>query len=410
MKAVGIIVEYNPFHHGHVYHIEQARKLSNAEIVIALMSGPFLQRGEPALVSKWSRTEMALLGGADLVFELPYAYATQKADTFAQGAVSILSALQCHALCFGSESGEIENFLCTLDFLQDHHKEYQLKIQEFIKTGVSYPQAASMAYRELCSSDQFVDLTKPNNILGFQYIKAASDQKLNIQLLTMKRRTAQFHDQQLSTSSIASATSIRNVLLEEKRRFSEVKPYIPSYTYHLLIKYKDQFGALHHWENYWPFLKYRLLHTSATELKNIYEIEEGIENRMMTAAVQAQSFHHFMTLIKTKRYTWTRLQRACIHILTNTSKTEMKENTQTATYLRLLGMTPQGRQYLKKRKKQLTIPIVSKLSSFKNSQINLDIKASRIYSFGISDPYRQALLEQEYKQPPIMLSPIPNNT
>ena len=135
MKAVGVIVEYNPFHYGHAYHLKKAKEITGAEVVIAAMSGNFLQRGEPALVSKWVRTEMALKGGVDLVFELPYTFAVQKADTFAKGAVSLLDLAGCDAICFGSESGNIDDFYHTYDFLEKHQQNYDQAIRIFLRSG-----------------------------------------------------------------------------------------------------------------------------------------------------------------------------------------------------------------------------------------------------------------------------------
>ena len=141
MKAVGVVVEYNPFHNGHLYHLQQAKEQTGADVSIAAMSGNFLQRGEPALVSKWARTRMALEAGVDIVFELPYRFATQHAETFAEGSVSILSAAGCDTLCFGSESGDLESFHNTIVFLEENHEAFQEKIKFFTGEGHSYPKS-----------------------------------------------------------------------------------------------------------------------------------------------------------------------------------------------------------------------------------------------------------------------------
>ncbi|MFL6557387.1 MAG: nucleotidyltransferase family protein, partial [Bacillus sp. (in: firmicutes)] len=158
MKAVGLIVEYNPFHNGHAYHLQASKEVTEADVVIAVMSGNFLQRGEPALVSKWQRTKMALLNGVDIVFELPYGFATQKAETFANGAVSILDATDTTSLCFGSESGDLSSFLQTIDFLDEKHSTFNENIKQYIDTGVSYPKALSLAFRQLPDSEKYLDL------------------------------------------------------------------------------------------------------------------------------------------------------------------------------------------------------------------------------------------------------------
>ncbi|CRK80600.1 nucleotidyltransferase [Neobacillus massiliamazoniensis] len=403
MKAVGLIVEYNPFHNGHAYHLQAAKDATKAEIVIAVMSGNFLQRGEPALVSKWQRTRMALLNGVDIVFELPYQFAVQKAETFANGAVSILDATGCDFLCFGSESGDISLFHRTIDYLELEKKAFDEKVKQFVTTGVSYPKALSLAFQQLTDSRMYLDLSKPNNILGIEYIKAIKKLKSSLQPITITRKNADYHDDHFASATIASATSIRKALFTTENDNSLIEQYVPEHTSQLLEEYYHYYSDFHQWENYWGFLQFRLLQSSPYELKEIYEIEEGIENRLIAAAIESQNFKEFMEKIKTKRYTWTRLQRMCTHILTNARKTEMTANTEKATYLRLLGMTQKGKEYLNKRKAHFSLPLVSKLSSFKEKEISLDIKAARIYSFGVPNHLRLEMVKKEFQQPPIYL-------
>ncbi|MEH7524449.1 nucleotidyltransferase [Bacillus sp. JJ1503] len=404
MNAVGVIVEYNPFHNGHAFHLQEAKKLADAEVVIAVMSGNFLQRGEPSLVSKWKRTEMALKAGADIVFELPYSFATQQANSFASGAVSILEAAGCHSLCFGSESGDIESFYRTITFLETNNEHYQRQVKYYLERGNSYPKATSLSFHDLSPHKELLDMSKPNNILGFQYIKAVQKQGASIQPLTVSRKSADYHDPHFSSETIASATSIRKALFSEEGNMADLKQYMPKTSYQALLDYRQEFGLFHQWETYWPYLKYRILHSTLKELSFIYEVEEGLENRLADAVLVSNSFNEFMKKIKTKRYTWTRLQRACLHILTNnTRKNEMNNQAEKAEYLRLLGMTSKGRQYLNKKKSRLQLPLISKISSVHNNQLALDIKASRIYSMGALGNAQQRLLEMEFKQPPLFL-------
>lgn len=177
--------------------------------MICVMSGNFLQRGEPAIVSKWARAEMALAGGCDLVFELPFSFATSQADIFANGAISILDATLCQYLSFGSEQGSIQPFLSTYRQLHQHEKEYNQLIRNYSKEGYSYPKSASLAFQQLTIDEEIVDLTKPNNILGFQYIKAIKQQNAKMEPTTIARKNAEYHDEDFNSSTIASATSIR---------------------------------------------------------------------------------------------------------------------------------------------------------------------------------------------------------
>jgi predicted nucleotidyltransferase len=403
LKALGVIVEYNPFHNGHLFHIEAAKLKAEPDVVIAVMSGNFLQRGEPALVNKWYRAEMALLGGVDIVIELPYRFATQKAETFALGAVTILNALHCNTLCFGSEDGDIHSFHKTLSLVNNNNEEFQQSINLYMKRGISYPKAINFAFSDLSPTSDMVDLTKPNNILGYHYLEAIKRLRSSIVPFTIKRKNAEYHDEHFSSETIASATSIRKALFSIHSQ-NEINQFVPSTTRALLRKYINHFQEFHHWEKYWTLLRYRLIHASGSELRQMYEVEEGLENRFKQAAFEADSFHDFMQKIKTKRYTWTRLQRACLHILTNTKKAEILAENETPSYLRLLGMTENGQKYLNYQKKKLELPLVTKVSSVEgNYDLALDIKASQLYSLGLQEPYQSKLLQLEYKQPPIIL-------
>ncbi|KKK39720.1 hypothetical protein WQ57_02990 [Mesobacillus campisalis] len=400
MKAVGVVVEYNPFHNGHKYHLDQAKEQSGADIVIAVMSGNFLQRGEPALVSKWARAEMALYGGADLVFELPYAFAAQNADIFADGAISVLAAAGCESVCFGSEAGEIDSFISTLEFLANHETEFQAKIKKYNALGYSYPKSVSLSFEALEPDGSLLDLSKPNNILGLQYVAAINRHGSGLRPMTIKRKNAGYHDEHFSSETIASATSIRKSLFSNGSNMESIQSYLPRSSFHLLMRYKKHYGRFHSWEDYWPLLKYKLLQSSPEELATIHEVEEGLEYRLRENSLHATSFMEFMEKIKTKRYTWTRLQRVCLHILMNVKRSEMQAGT--AKYLRLLGMSATGRAYLQKNKKVLGLPLVSRPSASKDL-LELDIRASRIYSLGLDGDSQDRLLKEEFSQPPIQI-------
>jgi predicted nucleotidyltransferase len=405
MIASGVIVEYNPFHNGHLYHLEQTKAVSNCDITIAVMSGYFLQRGEPALVSKWSRTKMALLNGIDIVVELPYAFSTQKAEVFANGAISILEALNCRFVCFGSESGNIDAFTNTVEILNNKKNEFDHYLKQYIQQGNSYPKSASLAFKDLKLIDAHIDLSLPNNILGYHYVKAILDQQARIKPLTITRTAANYHDQEFNSTPIASATSIRKALFSEKGQFEDVTRFVPNATYFELEKYYNEHKILHSWEDYYSLLKFKVLTSTPEELSNIYEVEEGIEHRIIKYIKESSSFINFMEKLKTKRYTWTRLQRMCVHILTNTTKQTMQNciGNNKATYVRLLGMTTKGRSYLQQNKKNFPIPVLSKLSNSADSMLELDIRASQSYFMALPEPLRTELLKIEYSTPPIQI-------
>ncbi|QCS52156.1 nucleotidyltransferase [Priestia flexa] len=402
MQAVGIIVEYNPFHNGHHYHLQSAKEETNADCVIAVMSGHFLQRGEPAVVSKWARTKMALKAGADLVIELPYAFSTQQADTFANGAVAILEHLKASYVCFGSEHGNTQSFLKFSRLLKEHEHAIDEHVQSYLKVGNSYPKALSLAMKNITNEQIGLNIEQPNNILGVSYVKAIEKQHASIKPHTITRIQSHYHDKMLSETEITSATSIRHALFQDIIDVKDLSRYMPNPVIQGLKDYQTQIGFLHNWELYFPFLKYQLMTHSPESLQAIYEIEEGIEYRLLNAIKEALSFEDFLSKVKTKRYTRTRLQRMCVHILTNTKKNELSKSPSTA-YIRLLGISQIGRLYMKQIKKDVSVPIVSTVSQCKHVDLSLDIKATNIYSSPLQEPIRSQFLKQEYTQPPIMI-------
>jgi len=399
--STGIIVEYNPFHNGHLHHIREARRLTGADCIIAVMSGYFMQRGEPALVSKWARAEMAVLCGADLVVELPYAFAVQQAESFGSGGIAILDALQCRNFCFGSESGDIEKFRRAVSVLLKNESVFNTYVRCGMKNGISYPQALANSLNKLGAGD-VLDLSSPNNILGFHYMLAAAKQNTGMEAFTVARKSAQHHDEAFADETIASATAIRKTLMRDNDPAS-IRTVVPKQSYALLTRCLKETGTFHHWGIYWPFLRYRLISASHEELRNIYEVEEGIEYRLKKAAIAADDFESFMKKVKTKRYTWTRIQRMCTHILTNTTKDEMKRHAAKPEYIRLLAMNEKGRAYLHRIKKNVPVPVVSKFSASLGPLIELDSRAAQIYALPLTKNGRDNLLHREYSRPPLMV-------
>ncbi|MDR4281873.1 hypothetical protein BK754_21810 [Bacillus thuringiensis serovar subtoxicus] len=398
-----MVVEYNPFHNGHLYHVQQTKKLTQSDIIIAVMSGPFLQRGEPALISKWYRTKMALANGVDLVVELPYVFATQKAETFANGAISILNALRVSEICFGSEDGQIENFYNTISIQKNEEETFNCLVKQFMDAGNSYAKATSDAFSHILTSEKNIGMSQPNNILGFQYMKAILSQNSSIQAQTIKRFASHYHDETFNDQHIASATSIRKQLFSEEGSFTTIEPFLPQATTSLLANYKQNYGILHNWEQYFSFFKYRLMTMSPGDLRHIYEIEEGLEHRILSKIQNSSSFYSFMEALKTKRYTWTRLQRACTHILTNTTKEDIRSANieQHAPYIRLLGMSQKGQTYLSKNKKKIELPILTHTKTFDHAALDIEKKANSVYFSIMHEPLRTQLLKQDITHHPI---------
>ncbi|MFJ7667899.1 nucleotidyltransferase [Lysinibacillus sp. NPDC097195] len=401
MKAVGIVVEYNPFHNGHAYHLEQAKKVAQADIAIAVMSGTFLQRGEPAMVDKWTRTKMALASGVDIVIELPYVYSTAPATDFAKGAISLLSAIHCDAFAFGSEDGSIRPFMNTYQLISEHRTEYEALIKESVKTGVSYPKSLHYAYEQLTQKfpATYIDLAQPNNILGFHYIEAAKSLGSPIQPLTIPRIAAGYHDAMQEGASIASATGIRKALATTGS-LQSVQDVLPQASLQYLQDWYGQYKNFASWDAFWPFLQFTLIRHTANELTRYAEVTEGIEHALLKAAKTSNSFSSFMEKIKSKRYTWTRLQRMLTHIYTGFTKEQLK-SFQAPSTIRLLGMSAPGQAYLGMHKKDFTLPLISRVASTNDAMLAVDIHAAEVYNYSIEQKAQQFTLPKDYQTPPI---------
>lgn len=401
MRATGVVVEHNPFHNGHLYHIKESRKNTGADVVIAVMSGNFLQRGEPSLVDKWSRTKMAIQGGVDIVIELPYVFATAQASDFAKGSIALLEAAGCTDFCFGSEQGSIEPFINTYDLITSQQESYQQSINKFMKTGMSYPKALNEAYAHLIKGyDQsFVDLSQPNNILGYHYIEAAYHLKAFIKPVTIQRIVSGYHDDVLPGQSIASATGIRKVIFNDQG-VNDLTPLLPKASLQSIVEWQTNIGSFGSWQQFYPYLRFQIIRTSIEQLASYAEVTEGIEYLLKEAAQKSNTFEHFMELVKSKRYTWTRIQRMLTHIYTGFTWDDLKQAS-SPTYIRLLGMTEKGQLYLNKHKKNLSLPLVSRVGSVKDSMLSQDIKATDLYTLGIQSLAFNQPIGRDYRQPPI---------
>lgn len=389
MKSCGIIVEYNPFHNGHQYHAKMAREMSGAEVVIAVMSGNFLQRGEPAIIDKWTRAREALAYGVDLVIELPFAYAVQSADYFAAGGIKLLHALHCEALCFGTDKQSEMDYERFGHFVKKHQTEINQQYQVIKNNGMSYPQQMTEVFRRLYPNSD-LDFSSPNHILGLSYAKENANYEKPMKLYPLKREQAGFHDTNIY-QNFASATAIRQAVFSDE--LAQITQVLPEEVAIDLVN-----SPTVSWEAYWPLLKYKLISSSIIELQEIYQMKEGIEYRLQEAAKASDSFQMFMEQAKTKRYTWTRLQRLATYILTNVRQQEI-EDTWKYSHLQVLGFTEQGQRFLREEKKNLVLPLITKVSKKLNSQLTLDIRSNQVYQLG-----DERILEQSFGRFPIRLS------
>ncbi|MGL4392074.1 MAG: nucleotidyltransferase [Fusobacteriaceae bacterium] len=333
-KVIGIIVEYNPFHNGHKYHLEQAKKKSD-DILVAVMSGDFVQRGEPAFIDKLSRTKMALENSVDIVAELPSFYSAQSAEIFALGAVKILKNFGVDEIVFGSESGDLENMEKIAEL--EESTEFKKALKRELDLGQSYPLSFSNAKKSMM--DDF-DI-KSNDILGIEYLKAIKkNQNSKIKVRVIKRIEVGYNDNYFK-NGIASATGIRQKIFETQK-INNVREYLPENSFNILNN-MESFAKL---KDFYELIRYQILN-NFDSLKNIQDIEEGIENRIYNCAKKFSEYEEFFEELKTKRYTVGRLQRILIHILLGLTKEITKEVKKDIPYIRVLGFNKKGQKYLR---------------------------------------------------------------
>jgi predicted nucleotidyltransferase len=392
MHVTGVIVEYNPMHNGHIYHVEQARKATGADAVVAVMSGHFLQRGEPAIVNKWARTHMALQQGIDLLLELPVAYSTQSASLFAFGSVAVLSFLGVvDSICFGSESGDIRSLQTLSNIIVDEPPLLQSLIREELQKGQSYPRSTAQALIRYAEQDPALDpvlVGQPNNMLGLEYMAALRKLGSSIQPATIQRIAAGYREENITHPKIASATAIRKATFQTGIETAE--SLLPDLSYRLL---QDEFQAGRgplSWENFRQAL-FTLLHrTTPQRLAQHVGVDEGLEARLLDAARQTDMVHDLIAHAKTKRFTWTKIQRALTALLLGLTREEQERLhlAQGPDYIRVLGFNELGQHLLRQAGQVAHVPILTKLPREKSPLLELDLRASRLYAEGY--PVRQA--------------------
>lgn len=366
MKSVGLIVEYNPFHNGHLYHLQKAKEMYPDHTIVLVMSSTFMQRGEPSIIDKWKKTNIALNHGVDLVIELPFPFSTSSADLFAKGSIGLLHHLKVEHLLFGSESGNIGELL---DFVE---KTSSIDIKNFINKGFSYPKAFSLA------TSEFGEIKSPNDILGISYIKEIKRLNSNIIPNTIKR-TNDYHSTEIN-NDIVSATSIRKALKEGK----SINRNVPETTL-------KELSDLVFIEDFFPYLKFKIL--SDLDYLNKYNlVDEGIENKIKKHIYESNNLDELIMHIKSKRYTYSKLRRMFTHILISYTKEENERNKE-LKYIRILGLSDSGRNYIKSIKKDLELPLISNFSKLKNEMLDIELRATSIYNL-ISN---SNLIEKEYR-------------
>ena len=383
MKACGIIAEYNPFHKGHHYQIEQIRKQTDADVIVVAMSGNFVQRGEPAIENKWHRAKMALENGADLILELPTLSSTQATDWFAAGGVGILHAAKCQEIAFGVEDSRIDYQVAF---------EEWISLQRQMKEHVTNDEMKSLTYANrlsLISKESFGEnsplyrlMQQPNQQLGFAYVKEILSRNLPMKFLTIERMGNGHLDEVLLEGQFASGTALRKQLVKVER----------NYQLYAQLPYLEEVSSneyRNNWEQYWMLLKYQIERSSLEELRTIYQMDEGMEYRFKKCLPQANSFHEFIQLLKNKRWTWARLQRLCIYVLLGITKEQIKQHFKTIhspKEVTVLGFNEIGREYLKNLREEET----NFITNYAHPSLELQKKFDNIYDIMNPSEYYSA--------------------
>lgn len=392
-KVLGIVCEYNPFHNGHLYHLEELKKITGSNYSIAIMSGNFTQRGSTAIIDKWSRTETALKAGIDLVIELPTLYAISSAENFADGAIHILDSLKIvDYVGFGAETSDIDVLDNIADVLYNEPRAYKTLLSHELNKGISFPKARENALLiYLNNIRKYVNVVSaPNNILGIEYIKALKKYKSIIKPISIARFEAGHNDLSYH-SNIASGTTIRNII--KNGNFDILRRVVPESTYSILMDNIKQTHIVPDLSVFERQIFYNLRKMSIEEIRNLPDVTEGLEFSIKKAANSCNSIYEFLNIIKSKRYTSTRLQRILLYSLLGITKKDMELSKKVTPYIRVLGLNNKGKFMISEiAKANPKLEIITSVKRFLDSSnnknlklmLNKDIFATDVYTLGFT--------------------------
>ena len=368
-NVIGLIVEYNPFHNGHLHHIQEIDRLFEDNIKIAVMSGDYVQRGEPSLINKFEKIKIALSQGIDIVIELPAFYSTQSAEIFAKGSVNLLNKLSCSHIVFGSESNDLDKLkrIATISLT----KEFELSLREFLAEGFSYPTAFSKAL--------FDEKLGSNDILAMEYLKAIKVINPKIEACSIKREKTGYYDDE--KDNFSSATYIRKILLDcnEKKedKLNKIKNLVPEFSYKIL---EENFGVFSCLSDFYDLIKYNII-KNYSKLKNIQDLEVGLENRLYKYSLENLSFEDFFNEVLTKRITISRLQRILLHSLFNLTENITEKVKNKVPFVKILGFSARGQEYLNYLKKAENYNERKILTSNRNLKEILNEEEIELFNF-----------------------------
>lgn len=393
-NVLGIIAEYNPFHNGHLYHIMESKRITNSDYTIAVISGNFTQRGEVSIVDKWSKTQMAIANGVDLVIELPSVYALSSAENFASGAIKILNSLGIvDFISFGSECNDISTLDTIADVLLNEPTEYKTLLSHELSRGESFPKAREKALMMYLNDiRRFANVvSSPNNILGIEYLKSLRRLKSNIRPITIKREGSKYNDTSIPYNSrFASATSIR-ALCQSTDDITPIQKFVPEVTFDILDENIKRGTFVKDLSAYDKEILYSLRKMSIDEIANLPDVSEGLEFSLKSAASECNSVVELLSIVKSKRYTQTRLQRILLYSILGITKKDMEISINTVPYVRVLGFNNKGQELISQiSKKNRKLEVVTSVKKFMDSctnknlksMMNKDIWATDVYTLG----------------------------
>ena len=389
--VLGIIAEYNPFHNGHLYQIEQAKRITGAQYVVAVITGNFAQRGNTALVNKWAKAQMALENGVDIVLELPTVYSISSAENFAEGAIKVLDSLKIvDTLCFGTETADFAALNNIANILYNEPKEYVALLNHELGKGLSYPKArenALMMY--LNDIKRYANiLSGPNNILAIEYLKALKRLKSDMKPFTIERKKVYYNDEKI-VDEFASATAIRKLIATQQ--YDDLRKVMPKSSYMLLKEEIQKGNYVIDLIKYEKEILYELRKMSVSDIANLPDVSEGLEYAIKNAADSCNNLMDLVNIIKSKRYTQTRIQRILLYILLGITKKDMQNSKKVIPYARVLGFNARGKEMLSDicniNPKIQMITSVKKYTEQNNNKIlkemlEKDIFATDIYTLG----------------------------
>ena len=375
MHIIGLIAEYNLFHNGHLYQINKIKEMYPDSIIIAVVSSCFTQRGDVSVLNKWNKTQIALDNNIDIVIELPFVYATQGSDIFAKGAITILEKMKIDTLVFGTESDNLDIINLIAD-TQINNPNYNIIVKKYLNKGINYPTATNNAVNDLTG----YKIDSPNDLLALSYIKQIKIDKQNIKIINIKR-TNSYHDEKIK-NNIASASTIRKLNLNNKN-IDNLIPYNLNYLYKISMN------------DYYPYLKYKVIEEESN-LNKYQTVDEGIENRLIKNINTSSNYDQLISKIKTKRYTYNKISRMLLHVLTDFTKEEAKNLK--IDYIRLLGFSTNGKKYLNRIKKTIDVPIITGYKKSISKILDIELKITKIYSLVTNSN----LINEEYRNKPII--------